>query len=320
MKKICTSNLVFSLFVLSFLFFIPTTSVFSQGCSDAGFCTMGAMRPDQPFSKKLNIRLRSVSLTQYIGLTKFDDKILSYIAEANVGISDRWQAQIKLPYTFVQGPLANTQGIGDISLSLTRTLVQKTEWQLNATLGAKIPTNDANFKNDTGLALPMYYQSSLGTYDIIAGVAFINKNFLFAAGIQHPFNQIDNGFKWGIWEEHPLSETANHYPVAQFLDRGTDAMLRAEYNLRFSKWSMNVGILPIYRFTADVITDPKTGERKEVEDSKGVAVSGLIGGTYNFSVRSSLKLLLGKQIAQRYKNPDGLSREWVNTITYQYMF
>ena len=77
MKKICTSNLVFSLFVLSFLFFIPTTSVFSQGCSDAGFCTMGAMRPDQPFSKKLNIRLRSVSLTQYIGLTKFDDKILS---------------------------------------------------------------------------------------------------------------------------------------------------------------------------------------------------------------------------------------------------
>lgn len=302
------------------MFFVSITSIFAQGCSDAGFCTMGAMRPDQPFTKKLNIRLRSVSLTQYIGLTKFDDRILSYVAEANVGISDKWQAQIKLPYTFVQGPLANTQGVGDISLSLTRTLIQKTEWQLNATLGAKIPTNDSNFKNDTGLSLPMYYQSSLGTYDVIAGIAFINKNFLFAAGIQHPFNQIDNGFKWGIWQEHPLTDIANEYPVAQFLDRGTDAMLRAEYNLRFSKWSMNVGILPIYRFTADVITDPTTGERVEIEDSKGVAVSGLIGGTYNFSVRSSLKLLLGKQIAQRYKNPDGLSREWVNTITYQYMF
>jgi len=319
MKNTVTSKfLILSIFWFTFL--IQKNSVFAQGCSDAGFCTMGAMRPDQPFSKKINIRLRSVSLTQYIGLTKFDDQILSYIAEANVGISDKWQAQIKLPYTFVQGPLANTQGIGDISLSLTRSLIQKTEWQLNATLGAKIPTNDANFKNDTGLALPMYYQTSLGTYDIIAGIAFINKNFLFAAGIQHPFNQIDNGFKWGIWKEHPLTETANHYPVSQFLDRGTDAMLRAEYNLRFSKWSMNVGILPIYRFTPDVITDPTTGERKELDQSKGVAVSGLIGGTYNFSVRSSLKLLLGKQIAQRYKNPDGLSREWVNTITYQYMF
>ncbi|AFM05703.1 hypothetical protein Fleli_3379 [Bernardetia litoralis DSM 6794] len=319
MKNILTSKFLI-LSVVLFLFLAHKKSVFAQGCSDAGFCTMGAMRPDQPFSKKLNIRLRSVSLTQYVGLTKFDDKILSYIAEANVGISDKWQAQIKLPYTFVQGPLANTQGIGDISLSLTRTLIQKKEWQLNATLGAKIPTNNANFKNDIGLSLPMYYQSSLGTYDLIAGIAFLNKNFLFAAGIQHPFNQIDNGFKWGIWKEHPLTETANHYPVAQFLDRGTDAMLRAEYNLRFSKWSMNIGILPIYRFTPDVITSPQTSERIEVQDSKGVAVSGLIGGTYNFSARSSLKLLLGKQLQRRYSNPDGLSREWVNTITYNYLF
>jgi hypothetical protein len=83
---------------------------------------------------------------------------------------------------------------------------------------------------------------------------------------------------------------------------------------------MNVGLLPIFRLTPDVITSPATGERVEVEDSKGVAVSALIGGTYNFSVRSSLKLLLGKQVQKRYTNPDGLSREWVNTITYQYRF
>ena len=300
--------------------YLQNNFIAAQGCSDAGFCTMGAMRPDQPFTKKLNIRLRSISLTQYIGLTKFDDRIISYIAEANIAISDKWQAQVKLPYTFVQGPLANTQGVGDISLSLTRTLLHRPEWQLNATLGTKIPTNDANFKNDTGLSLPMYYQSSLGTYDILAGIAFINKNFLFAAGIQHPFNQIDNGFKWGSWKEHSLTEIANKYPVSQFLDRGTDAMLRAEYNLRFSKWNINIGFLPIYRFTADRITDPMTGQRKRLDKSKGVALSGLLGGTYNFSVRSSLKILVGKQLLQRYKNPDGLSREFVNTITYQYRF
>ncbi|WP_291725690.1 hypothetical protein [Bernardetia sp.] len=324
MKRTLTSNHYHKFFLLALLIF--STSVLTsnyanaQGCSDAGFCTMGAMRPDQPFSKNLNVKLRSVSMTQYIGLTKFDDRIISYIAEANVGIGDKWQAQIKLPYTFVQGPLANTNGLGDVSLSLTRSLVQNQDWQINGTLGAKIPTNDANFTNDVGLALPMYYQTSLGTYDIIAGISFINKNFLIAAGVQHPFNQIDNGFKWGIWSEHPLTETANEYPVSQFLDRGTDAMLRVEYNLRFSKWSMNFGILPIYRFTSDKITNPETGEREKLENTKGVAVSGLIGGTYNFSVRSSLKVLLGKQVQQRYKNPDGLSREWVNTITYLYRF
>lgn len=317
MKKIPTT--VFSLILFTF-FFGFSQSANAQGCSDAGFCTMGAMRPDQPFSKKINIKLRSVSMTQYIGLTKFDDRIISYIAEANVGIGEKWQAQVKLPYTFVKGPLANTQGIGDISLSLTRSIIQKSDWRINATLGAKIPTNDANFKSNRGLPLPMYYQSSLGTYDMIAGISFINKNFLIAAGVQHPFNQIDNGFKWGLWKEDPQTLIANEYPVSQFLDRGTDVMLRIEYNLRFSKWSMNFGVLPIYRFTADEITSPQTGERIKIEDSKGVAFSGLVGGTYNFSVRSSLKVLLGKQIQQRYKNPDGLSREWVNTITYLYRF
>jgi hypothetical protein len=40
---------------------------FSQGCSDAGFCTMGAMKPDQPFNKKIEVRLRSMEISFYRG-------------------------------------------------------------------------------------------------------------------------------------------------------------------------------------------------------------------------------------------------------------
>ena len=43
------------------------TPAFSQGCSDAGFCTMGAMRPDQAYSKRVDLRLRSLELNYYRG-------------------------------------------------------------------------------------------------------------------------------------------------------------------------------------------------------------------------------------------------------------
>jgi len=49
--------------------------VFSQGCSDAGFCTMGAMKPDQPYNKRLKIKLRSIEFSQYYGHTHFNNKI-----------------------------------------------------------------------------------------------------------------------------------------------------------------------------------------------------------------------------------------------------
>ncbi|HEY8934158.1 MAG TPA: hypothetical protein VIM65_03025, partial [Cyclobacteriaceae bacterium] len=39
----------------------------SQGCSDAGFCTMGAMKPDQPFNKKIEFKLRSMEVSFYRG-------------------------------------------------------------------------------------------------------------------------------------------------------------------------------------------------------------------------------------------------------------
>ena len=38
-----------------------------QGCSDAGFCTMGAMKPDQSFNKKIELKLRSIELSYYYG-------------------------------------------------------------------------------------------------------------------------------------------------------------------------------------------------------------------------------------------------------------
>lgn len=53
----------------------------AQGCSDAGFCTMGAMKPDQPFNKKVEFKLRSMEFSFYRGTTTTSPII--YVATAD---------------------------------------------------------------------------------------------------------------------------------------------------------------------------------------------------------------------------------------------
>src|SRR5690606_2040161 len=91
-------------------------------------------------------------------------------------------------------------GMSDISLCLTRRVSKDGTFDYNVSLGAKIPSNDADLTDDThDLPLPMYYQTSLGTYDFIAGFSMISRDWLFATGIQHPFNKNKNHFTWAPW-------------------------------------------------------------------------------------------------------------------------
>ncbi len=55
------------LIAVIFMFTATTFFAFAQGCSDAGFCTMGAMKPDQDYSKKVDFKLRSLELNYYHG-------------------------------------------------------------------------------------------------------------------------------------------------------------------------------------------------------------------------------------------------------------
>src|SRR3954467_6695923 len=93
---------------------------FSQGCSDAGFCTMGAMKPDQPFNKKIEFRLRSMELSFYRGTTTMTPIVYVATADMSFSLSKKMSFQVKLPYEAVSGRLAKTSGAGDISLCLTR--------------------------------------------------------------------------------------------------------------------------------------------------------------------------------------------------------
>jgi hypothetical protein len=305
------------------IFSCVSTLAFSQGCSDAGFCTMGAMKPDQPFNKKIEFKLRSMEVSFYRGTTTMTPVVYVATVDLNFGLSQKTFFQVKLPYQAVTGKLANTGGPGDISLCLTRNIFSSEKGDINLSLGTKIPSNDSDLK-ENGRALPMYYQTSLGTYDAIAGVSYITKQWLFATGIQIPLNENKNDFLWGRWADTPENEYVIGYSKAKGLKRGIDVMLRVERNFRFSRLNFTIGLLPIYRITNDIITGPLPGQaglaRHKPDGAKGLALSGIFTTGYSFNVRSGIKALIGRKIVQRDENPDGLTRELVTTLSYYYRF
>ncbi|HCR52906.1 MAG TPA: hypothetical protein DIW27_00725, partial [Cytophagales bacterium] len=102
-----------------------------QGCSDAGFCTMGAMKPDQPFNKKVEFKLRSMELSFYRGTTTTSPIIYVATADLNFSITPNTFFQVKLPYQAVEGNFGNTSGMSDISLSVTQTLKSTHKYDVN---------------------------------------------------------------------------------------------------------------------------------------------------------------------------------------------
>ena len=308
--------------VLLFLF----SNLFGQGCSDAGFCTMGAMKPDQPYNKKVQLKLRTMELSFYRGTTTLTPIVYVATLDMNFSLNSRNTFQVKLPYQFVEGRLAKTNSPSDISLCFTRNIYSSDQFDINLSFGAKIPTNNSNLKDAEGNPLPMYYQTSLGTYDLIAGVSMINRKWLLATGIQIPLNQNGNKFDWHRWPQDDADEFAyvQEYPNSTDLKRGVDVMIRVERNFRLSRFNFSVGLLPIYRVVSDYVTRDADGARVNFnaagDVAKGLAMSAIVTTGYNFNVRSGIRLLVGHKIVQRAYSPDGLTRELVGSFTYIYRF
>jgi len=316
------------LLIVIFLWSFSITA-YSQGCSDAGFCTMGAMKPDQAYSNKINFKLRSIEFSQYRGITTASPLVYVANLDVSVGMTEKTGFQVKLPYQWTTGRLGQAAGIGDISLSVTHNIKKFDKFELNATLGMKIPSNNSDLKSQgrmrplsEGLVLPMYYQISLGSWDIVAGASIINQKWLFAIGYQNALTANNNTFKQAEWAPpvYPSEDYIAKYTEATKLKRGSDIMLRVERNFRFTRYSFNIGLLPIYRITHDQILDESTNEYVKLDKTTGLALSVVGGLSYNFNINNALKFTYGQKLRWRKVNPDGLTRRSLVIIAYLFRF
>jgi hypothetical protein len=286
------------------------TLVQSQGCSDAGFCTINSFKPStgeaQTASYKNQFRIGVSG-----GSADHDITVLSALVEYSRQINKSFSADIRVAFLSQTGNNISTAGVSDVFANINYVVSKK----VDLILGAKIPLSDAN-KQKNGLTLPMDYQSSLGTFDVIVGLGYKLEKWKFNIGWQQPLTQNSNTF---IAENYPIHSPVHGFQSTNNYKRHGDVLLRVSYLLKLSeKLLLTPGILPIYHLGNDEFSN--LNGKQIINGSKGLTLNAIVYLNYKINAKNALEFNAGSPLVARDVRPDGLTRSFVATIQYQFSF
>lgn len=287
---------------IGFILILSLGCSIGQGCSDAGFCTLGAL--------KLSTQDTIQQQFTFILPAGVGDEvvfILTPTLQFDKSLGKRWTVQTRLTANYASGSLGTAAGAGDLFFAGTYTLNQS-KWQTDLTLGIKIPLNGSDL-NEGGLSMPMVYQSSLGTLDVIAGISVKNSHWQIAVGWQQPLTtQNDNAFNPTDWNN---AEAEKFLPTNHF-ERQADALLRIAYTLKNqSRIALTGGLLAIYHTQDDRYTRSDTGAAMTLVGSQGLTLNATLMGRWSIHKRVQFQVTLGAPLVAREVRPDGLTRAFV---------
>ena len=294
-----------------FIVFISGFQGYSQGCSDAGACSIAGHLPDVDSSKKV----------RYFGFVEqsfgLGEKFV-LISQSSVGIGiqlpSKTEVFFQIPFIMAFGNLGSTSGIGDGIVSVRQQVFRKNNSDLSFIGGGRLRSNNSDFSLN-GKPLPMAYQTGLGTYDIIAAVLLNSKSWSFYVAYQHPFGRNKNGY---LREEGQTNDKLNYYESAE-LKRGDDLVLRVQKSLDLkNRKSLLFTFMPVFRLQADQII--KNNENVVLDGSKGLTLN--VNITYSKETKKGniFELLAGFPVIDRDYRADGLTRNFVFLIRYRPVF
>jgi hypothetical protein len=281
-----------------------------QGCSDAGFCTLSSFKP----VKQANAKSFSSQLKAGISYGRADNSIAvigSYL-EYNRQIRNSIGISAKITSLGQSGNNISVFNLSDIYF----TADYKTGKQTQLSGGVKIPfANGNNTRNK--LPLPLDYQSSLGTFDIIAGLKHTVKSFQLTAAIQQPVVQNKNRF---VADEFPEGTLFRNFQSTNRFKRSGDILARVDYFFSAtSKIKISPGLLAIYHLKNDRFTNT-AGVEKEITGSQGLTLNANLYFDFMVSNKSSIQLSFGSPFITRDVRPDGLTWSFVSGIEYKISF
>ena len=288
-------------------------NIYAQGCSDAGFCTAGAMQGGKHTTDSTKSKT-ALGFSCSLGAGENGTLIITPQLEGGIPISQHYILEAKLPFNIASGNLGNHSGVGDVIITCSREFTTHSkDMYVTATLGSRIGVNNANASYN-GMALPMPYQNSLGTTDIIAGLSMAyTKYFSIAAGYQQPVIQYNKN-SYLPQDVYPSVLTDTTYFASNHLVRKGDILLRAEGKYQWKSILLAAGPLFIYHLGQDGIST-STGSKAMLKGSEGATLNLAFSISYNMK-KSRLDLLGGTPFIVRDYRPDGLTRAWVVTLRY----
>ncbi len=282
---------------------------FSQGCSDAGFCTVHGLQANINNQDSLNNTLK---IGGYYGAADNDISVYGNYLEFGKQINALFRINAKLTTLGQIGNGISTFGLADVFLNVNYRATD----DFHITIGGKAPLIQGDASSE-GLALPMDYQSSLGTFDLILGLAYEFDKLQITAGLQQPLSQNNNQF---LASEYPLGSDLRSIKSTRGFQRAGDALLRVSYPLKSqSKLKFTPSLLSIYHLANDQYLD-EFDQTQEIEGSEGLTVNINVLFDISISSRSSFQLNAAVPLLVREARPDGLTRSFIANLEYQVRF
>jgi hypothetical protein len=235
----------------------------------------------------------------------------SYV-EFNRQISKRIGGDIKLTMLSQSGNNISTVGLSDIFLNVNYEATDP----LTFTVGAKVPLADGN-KSKDGLPLPMDYQSSLGTFDLIVGAGYTFRKLQTVIAYQQPITQNNNTF---LATQYSSDSPLNTFQSTNQFHRKGDVLLRASYPFQVTrKIAITPSLLPIYHLGDDTYVDEQNTTR-EIDGSNGLTLNANLYLDFEIGRASAIQVNLGIPFVVREARPDGLTRSLIVNIEYAVKF
>ncbi|CAN5674896.1 hypothetical protein BH10BAC3_BH10BAC3_19990 [soil metagenome] len=303
--------------VLTCLTYVNKTS--SQGCSDAGFCSVGALKHQQIAAIDDSIKGKhQLSLVSSFGLGDEQVLVFTPALQYDYTASKKLSLQAKLTAGYASGNLGSAAGLGDIFLTGSYLFPLKKSWTITTTAGVKLPLNQSNLESD-GRSFPMQYQSSLGTIDAIGGITLSNNKWQFSTAIQQPLSGINrNHFLPVYWDK----EEAANYPSTNDFNRKGDVLLKLGRNFTVNKkLTINAGLLNIFHLGKDKYIDANVSNKPiSINGSEGLTLN--LTGACWWQIGNNLKLGItgGVPLVVRDVRPDGLTRSFVLSPQVGWLF
>ena len=290
------------------LFFIGIAFTQAQGCSDAGICSIGNSFTTEKTTNNL------IETGAIYGAGDADVTSISGYITYSREFSKSFAMSVKTTYFAADGSFGSRGQFGDAYLIGNYKFAEKDQKQWSTLVGFKFPFTTGNAKIN-GFSLPMDYQASLGTFDLIFGTNYHVKQWDFNVGLQLPvFNNNKNSY----FDEYSASDD---FVSTNLFERKPDALFRTTYTHTTTdkKWSFKPNVLFIYHLGEDTYENIFSN-RETIKGSDGLTINGNLITAYQLNSTSSLELSLASPFVIRDVRPDGLTRSFTAGIIYKISF
>lgn len=272
----------------------------AQGCSDAGFCSIGSLKPSVANSKT------ALSIGSAFGVGDQSINVVTPYLQLDTKFKNDWALQTKLTYNSASKDGFTISGMGDAFIVAIKNFTTKNKEKIAANIGVKLPLGSANNKEKNGIALPLSFQPTLGTVDFLAGVTIEKKGLLVAIATQIPLTKNTNNEYYN--SSFPLISSI---ASTRLLNRKADILGKLNYTIKVNKsFNLNLGELTILHLANDNYTD-LANNKIEIDKSNGVTININLGASWMINKKLSFNFLAGFPMLTRKIRPDGLTRSFV---------